>query len=261
MKCVWLVLALGCGPIYPAATPTTQQPSDPSYGQPGYNYGQSSSGYGNGQSTSGYGQRQAPPPNGGYGQQPGYGPSQNEPDPYGAPGAGPPGSVPPVAPPPPPPPAPPPRGARPATTSAGAQALVEAHNKRRGKHCAPPLTWSPQLADVAQRWASSLRDQGCKFGRSGGQYGENLAAGSTGSLDAEAVVAMWYDEIKDYSFKGGGFSMQTGHFTQVVWRATTHVGCGTVNCNGMDIWVCEYDPAGNVEGEYRQNVVSGADCR
>ena len=248
MKCAWLVLALGCGPIYPAAQPTTQQPSDPTYGQPGYNYGQASSGYGNGQSTTGY--RQAPPT----GQPPGPPPTGEDGVPYGAPGAGPPGSV---APPPPPPP----RAAPPRAPNAVAQALVEAHNKRRGKHCAPPLTWSPQLADVAQRWATSLRDQGCKFGHSNGQYGENLAAGSTGSLDPEAVVAMWYDEIKDFSFKGGGFSMQTGHFTQVVWRATSQVGCGTVNCNGMDIWVCEYDPAGNVEGEYRQNVISGADCR
>lgn len=259
--CPWLVLALGCGPIYPASSPQTQQPSDPTYGQPGYGYGQASSGYGNGQSASG--SRTAPPSYGagqgpGYGQQPGYG---AEP---AAPGNGPPGSVAPAAPiapvrPAPPAAPPPPVATRP--TSSVAQALVAAHNKRRGRHCAQPLAWSPGLADVAQRWANSLRDQGCKFGHSNGQYGENLAGGSTGTLDPEAVVAMWYDEIKDFSFKSGGFSMSTGHFTQVVWRATSQVGCGSASCNGMDIWVCEYDPPGNVEGDYRQNVVSGADCR
>jgi len=136
-----------------------------------------------------------------------------------------------------------------------AQALVDAHNRVRAKHCAGPLAWSPKLAQVAQQWANSLRDQGCAFGHSKGSYGENLAAGSTGILDPESVVKMWYDEVAQYKFPNGGFSMKTGHFTQVVWRATTHVGCGHSQCKGMDIWVCEYDPAGNWEGQYRENVL------
>jgi hypothetical protein len=28
----------------------------------------------------------------------------------------------------------------------------------------------------------------------------------------------------------------------------------------MDIWVCEYDPPGNVQGQYRQNVLP-ASCQ
>ena len=106
------------------------------------------------------------------------------------------------------------------------------------------------------RWraANSLRDKGCKFGHSGGRYGENLAAGTTGTLDGEAVTSMWYDEVADYVFPDGGFSMRTGHFTQVVWRETTQMGCAMSQCNGNDIWVCEYDPPGNVERMYRQNV-------
>jgi uncharacterized protein YkwD len=133
--------------------------------------------------------------------------------------------------------------------------MVDAHNRVRAKHCAGPLTWSPKLAQVAQRWASSLRDKGCAFGHSNGSYGENLAAGSTGLLDPEAVVKMWYDELAQYKFPNGGFAMQTGHFTQVVWRQTTQVGCGRSQCKGMDIWVCEYDPPGNWEGQYRENVL------
>jgi pathogenesis-related protein 1 len=144
---------------------------------------------------------------------------------------------------------------RPAPAAAGdAQALVDAHNRVRAKHCAPALTWSPKLAQVAQQWANALRDKGCAFGHSGGRYGENLAAGTSGVLDAEEVVKMWYDEISQYKFSGGGFSSQTGHFTQVVWRGTARIGCGRSQCKGMDIWVCEYDPAGNWEGQYRENV-------
>lgn len=131
---------------------------------------------------------------------------------------------------------------------------LEAHNRLRAKHCAAPLTWSTNLAEIAQRWANALRDRGCQFGHSGGSTGENLAAGTMGTLDPGTVVKMWYDEIARYHFPDGGFSSNTGHFTQVVWRATRSVGCGHSQCKGMDILVCEYDPAGNWEGQYRDNV-------
>jgi uncharacterized protein YkwD len=141
-----------------------------------------------------------------------------------------------------------------------AERFVAAHNAVRAKHCAAPLTWSPKLAAVAQKWADTLRDKGCAFGHSGGQYGENLAAGTEGVLDPEATVKMWYDEIAKYRFPDGGFSMETGHFTQVIWRGTTQVGCGHSQCKGNDIWVCNYDPAGNWDGQYRENVLP-ASCK
>jgi len=135
-----------------------------------------------------------------------------------------------------------------------AAAWVDAHNRFRARHCAAALTWSAKLAEVAQRWANALRDRGCQFAHSGGNYGENLAAGTKGTLDPGSVVKMWYDEIAQYRFPDGGFSMETGHFTQVVWRGTQRVGCGHSQCKGMDIYVCEYDPPGNWEGQYRDNV-------
>jgi uncharacterized protein YkwD len=139
--------------------------------------------------------------------------------------------------------------------SIDADALVAAHNQVRARHCAPPLRWSAPLASSAQRWANTLRDRGCALGHSGGSHGENLAAATAGMLDAAAVVGMWYDEGKRYSFRSGGFSMKTGHFTQVVWRDTKEVGCGRSECNGLDVWICQYDPPGNVEGQYRENVL------
>lgn len=171
---------------------------------------------------------------------------------------------------PPPEPAPTRPDPRPATpppsSSTGApaamRALVDAHNAYRAKHCARGLTWSPKLAQAAQDWANSLKAQGCKFGhKPRNPFGENLAAGTSGTLDGQSVADMWYDEVKDYRFGNGGFSMQTGHFTQLVWRETTQIGCGVATCNGMDIWVCEYDPPGNVETMYRQNVLPNGACR
>ena len=158
-----------------------------------------------------------------------------------------------------PPPAPP-RTEGGSKLPADAQQMVDAHNAARAKHCAAPLTWSPKLAKVAQAWANKLRDNNCAFDHSHGQYGENLAAGTTGYMDPNAVVAMWYEEIKDYDFTNPGFSMNTGHFTQVVWKGTSAVGCGMAQCKGMDVWVCNYDPAGNWDGQYKDNVLPTS-CR
>ena len=43
---------------------------------------------------------------------------------------------------------------------------------------------------------------------------------------------------------------QCGHYTQIVWAATEDVGCGTSVCPSLgQVWVCNYQPAGNVEGQ------------
>ncbi|HEY3804567.1 MAG TPA: CAP domain-containing protein [Kofleriaceae bacterium] len=136
-----------------------------------------------------------------------------------------------------------------------ASQFVTAHARVRAKHCAPPLAWSAKLAAFAQHWAETLKAHHCSFEHSTGPYGENLAAGTIGALDPAGTVDYWYDEIKSYRFPDGGFSMRTGHFTQLVWKSTTQVGCGHAQCNGLDVWVCEYDPPGNVDGEYRTNVL------
>jgi pathogenesis-related protein 1 len=142
-----------------------------------------------------------------------------------------------------------------------AQRWLDAHNRFRAQHCAPPLSWSNKLAEVAQKWANELQKKGCAFGHSpGGTYGENLAAGTSGALDPESTVLMWYDEVKKYNFAKGVFSMETGHFTQVVWTTTTHVGCGQVSCKGNDIYVCNYDPPGNWKGQFQRHVLP-ASCR
>ena len=70
---------------------------------------------------------------------------------------------------------------------------------------------------------------------------------------------MWANEEHDYNYARQGFHESTGHFTQLVWQNTTRLGCGAVKCNnedGVKGWfvVCEYNPGGNVRGEYEYNV-------
>jgi len=39
-----------------------------------------------------------------------------------------------------------------------------------------------------------------------------------------------------------------GHYTQIVWRATTQVGCAIAANKSAEYLVCRYLPAGNVVG-------------
>lgn len=135
------------------------------------------------------------------------------------------------------------------------RALLEAHDRARAEHCAPPLEWSAELAEAASTWAAELASRGCPLEHSQSRYGENLFMASAGTHAPSDVVGVWVDEREGYRFSRGGFSMETGHFTQVVWRGTERVGCAMVTCDGMDLWVCNYDPPGNVRGAYDENVL------
>jgi hypothetical protein len=103
----------------------------------------------------------------------------------------------------------------------------------------------------------------------GGMYGENLYGFSTtGSFDSIAqtksgITTAWYGEGKNYDYSHPGFSEATGHFTQVVWKATKRVGCAwnqqkCTKTGGFTFHklVCEYDPRGNIVGgdNFKNNV-------
>lgn len=63
-----------------------------------------------------------------------------------------------------------------------------------------------------------------------------------------------------YNYGRPGFSMATGHFTQVVWRGTTRIGCGAALCRNLGnrvILVCNYRRGGNImnDGYFQANVL------
>jgi uncharacterized protein YkwD len=114
----------------------------------------------------------------------------------------------------------------------------------------PALSWSATVASVAQAYADQLASAGCDLVHSDGPYGENLMAGS-GQYPPEEVVAAWVSEVSCFQY--GPFdscSCTCGHYTQVVWRESTELGCGVGSCSGGgQVWVCNYDPPGNYLGE------------
>ncbi len=66
----------------------------------------------------------------------------------------------------------------------------------------------------------------------------------------------WYNGMKYYNFNQGGFSMETGSFTQLVWASSQQLGVGIQYANdGSSVYVVAlYSPAGNVQNEYQNNV-------
>ncbi|HTW72142.1 MAG TPA: CAP domain-containing protein, partial [Acetobacteraceae bacterium] len=69
-----------------------------------------------------------------------------------------------------------------------------------------------------------------------------------GTASPDQVVGAWADEARDYDIRTNRCTSVCGHYTQIVWRATRWVGCGVAAAAGQEIWVCEYDPPGNVIG-------------
>jgi hypothetical protein len=57
--------------------------------------------------------------------------------------------------------------------------------------------------------------------------------------------------MHDYS---GEYTKPTGHFTQLVWKATTQVGFGVATRGKYTVGVALYYQAGNVIGSFKQNV-------
>jgi len=140
-----------------------------------------------------------------------------------------------------------------------AMAAVTVHNVLRRQHGAPLLQWSDECAEYAQKQADECQcNGGLSHGSTeapSGSHGQNLAWSSAGigaGWSVEKAVRSWYGEIEEYDWSQPGFQSGTGHFTQVIWKSTTHVGVG-VSTDGKNI-AANYYPAGNVQGRFPENV-------
>ncbi|ROW16446.1 hypothetical protein VPNG_02867 [Cytospora leucostoma] len=153
------------------------------------------------------------------------------------------------------------------------------HNVHRTNNSAPSVTYDDTYASYASTVAAS-----CKFAHDltpgGGGYGQNIAMYAATDADSmteelaisQAITQMWYNgEIDLYPSDAYGKSDPDmsdfegwGHYSQIVWVGSTAVGCAAQYCEAgtmepnMAAWysVCNYYPAGNVDGEYGDNVLA-----
>ncbi|KAM5474934.1 hypothetical protein McanCB56680_001390 [Microsporum canis] len=141
------------------------------------------------------------------------------------------------------------------------------HNVHRSNHSASDLTWDSTLENYARQLAES-----CSYGHNteigGGGYGQNIGYQSGFNNVGALITNSMYNE--EFMYFEGNYGMNNpsnfhawGHLTQIIWKATTHVGCFTANCPNLGgqasarnalYTVCNYSPAGNVVGRYADNV-------
>jgi pathogenesis-related protein 1 len=149
-------------------------------------------------------------------------------------------------------------------------AVLTAHNDAR-KNDVPGntggplvnLEWDDGLATASQTYGETLGKTKCgsiEHDDKRGDVGENIYQGSTTDSSApprsgaEAVTS-WVAEKADYTYASNTCIPEKvcGHYTQVVWRDTTKVGCGRATCtaDGMihTVWVCRYSPTGNMNSD------------
>ncbi|KIX08956.1 uncharacterized protein Z518_00034 [Rhinocladiella mackenziei CBS 650.93] len=149
------------------------------------------------------------------------------------------------------------------------QGILDSHNIHRQNASVPDLTWSDDMASIAAQIAAS-----CVYAHDtstgGGGYGQNIGAGAPPE-DIPAMITneMYNAEINFYPGYGGEPDMSNfekwGHYSQIVWKSTTSVGCATQYCpnglanTGSDVspyfTVCNYSPPGNFGGQYAANVL------
>jgi hypothetical protein len=135
-------------------------------------------------------------------------------------------------------------------------AILQDHNTYRAALQLPGLEWSPALAADALAWARHLAeiDKGQHDQDIVGKEGENLWWGTANSFSYNDMVDAWGGEKK--LFREGIFpdcranrAAVVGHYTQIVWRNTTSVGCALVGNGRNDYLVCRYSVPGNVYGQ------------
>ena len=118
------------------------------------------------------------------------------------------------------------------------QDFVDPHNAARSDVGAGAVSWDDTVAAYAR------------------SYGEDIFWGSGGGAgwSAADAVASWVAEKRWYDHGSNSCSApegrSCGHYTQVVWRDSTAVGCARVVCdNGGGVFItCNYNPPGNVGG-------------
>ncbi len=156
-------------------------------------------------------------------------------------------------------------------TDAEIAAALQLHNETRHAVGLEPLKWNYALAEFAQKWAT--KDTGVHSTDKerqnivpGDGAGENLAQGydSEKQITVQTLIQGWIDEKQflqsdKKTCTPNPKNIPCGHYTQMVWRTSTELGCGIIhNSNSFTIdpgskgkasyLVCIYNPGGNYDG-------------
>lgn len=146
----------------------------------------------------------------------------------------------------------------PVLTQSDQEKAVARHNEiRKEVFSNSDLIWSVEVAQSAQAYADSLAQSG-KWEHdtpANNLYGENLFTASY-QVDYVDAINSWYGEKPYYNYADNRCqsSKVCGHYTQMIWKNSTEVGCGiaqytTGSYKDWLVVVCRYNPPGNYIGE------------
>lgn len=124
------------------------------------------------------------------------------------------------------------------------------------------LTWDNKLEQVAQNWANQ-----CRWMHNAGRNADYVAQGGSGYIGENLafytypssytpldMLRSWANEKNDFTYPNGCAPGKIcGHYTQMVWKSTSRIGCGLATCPSLAgipyantrLLVCNYAPAGN----------------
>lgn len=134
------------------------------------------------------------------------------------------------------------------------QSAIIRHNEIRAEvFSQSKVTWSEVLALSAQDYANYLASTGKFEHQLNNNYGENLYLSP---FDASYINAIdcWYKEKLDYHYYSNSCDDICGHYTQLIWKDTTEIGCAKARyTTGVykdnTVVVCRYNPSGNYSEE------------
>lgn len=137
--------------------------------------------------------------------------------------------------------------------------FLEAHNTYRRRHGVLPLKLDRKLCRYSEEWARHLAAKNILEHRPGSNYGENIyclySSDPNFTVNGHTPVDTWYEEVKFHPFGKEPSNLKSGHFSQVVWKASEALGVGVAkNSQGSIYVVANYSPAGNFVGHYVENV-------
>lgn len=137
--------------------------------------------------------------------------------------------------------------------------FLAAHNEFRRRHGVSPLKLDKKLSKISQEWAKSLADRNILEHRRNSPYGENIyciySSDPNFTVSGKEPVNTWYEEIQFHPFGKEPKDLKSGHFTQVVWKASELLGVGVAKNRHNKIYVvANYNPPGNFVGDYIANV-------
>ncbi|MFL6844809.1 MAG: CAP domain-containing protein [Allosphingosinicella sp.] len=146
-------------------------------------------------------------------------------------------------------------GAAPQDLSRLEARMLALHNRERAATGAPPLAWDASLAAAAAAYGPSLERLG-KLEHSPpatriGQ-GENLWMGTRGAYSLEEMVGGWAGEKSLFRpgifprVSASGNWSDVAHYTQMIWKDSTRIGCALHRSRDWDFLICRYSPPGNV---------------